>query len=532
MTTVSGTLVKESSPSNKNLLGEALIKDGLISREQLQKALSRRGQVDLPLGSILIEMGFLRADDLLAFLSKKFGVPSANLFEIDIEQSVLDLIPVEKIKHYKILPVSLNGNILTMAMTSPQDFMVISDLEFIIGKKIKPVIVPFFMMEAAIQLVSSDHQDGIRGKDVEKIALSHKTVTQGSTRIEKLLMHFIKTGASDMLLTAGAPPSIKIRSQVHRISSISLTPQDCENYAKELLDHEQWQRFIEQNELDLAITYPGTGRFRMNFYRQRNSVSISIRHITDKIPTLKELKLPEWLRSFALKPQGLILISGPAGHGKSTTMNAMVDIINTNRMANIITLEDPVEYLHKHKKSNINQREVGRDTAGFAEGLRGIFRQAPDVIVIGELRDRESFEIALRAARTGLLVLSTMNAADASAVIRIIMNMFPEHQHNMVLMLLAESLLLSLSQRLIPRQDGNGAVVATERIVNSHRISNFIREGKLHQIRSQMESGADEFYSLDISLAELVKNKIVGFEEAHNHSINSLLFKELAGIKA
>jgi twitching motility protein PilT len=213
-------------------------------------------------------------------------------------------------------------------------------------------------------------------------------------------------------------------------------------------------------------------------------------------------------------------------------MNAMVDIINTNRMANIITLEDPVEYLHKHKKSNINQREVGRDTTGFAEGLRGIFRQAPDVIVIGELRDRESFEIALRAARTGLLVLSTMNAADASAVIRIIMNMFPEHQHNMVLMLLAESLLLSLSQRLIPRQDGNGAVVATERIVNSHRISNFIREGKLHQIRSQMESGADEFYSLDISLAELVKNKIVGFEEAHNHSINSLLFKELAGIKA
>jgi Tfp pilus assembly ATPase PilU len=154
------------------------------------------------------------------------------------------------------------------------------------------------MMESAIQLVSSDHQDGIRGKDVEKIALSHKTVTQGSTRIEKLLMHFIKTGASDMLLTAGAPPSIKIRSQVHRISSISLTPQDCEDYAKELLDHEQWQRFIEQNELDLAVTYPGTGRFRMNFYRQRNSVSISIRHITDKIPTLKELKLPEWLRKF------------------------------------------------------------------------------------------------------------------------------------------------------------------------------------------------------------------------------------------
>jgi twitching motility protein PilT len=531
MASTSDQSLANSGPTNKDLLGESLIKNGLISKDQLQKALKRRAQVDLPLGSILIEMGFLRTDDLLDFLSKKFGVSSVNLFKTDIDRSLLDLIPLDKMQQYKILPVALEGNTLTLAMISPQDFMTISDLEFTIGKKIKPVIVPFFMMESALNLLTTGCQEGIKGKDIEKLSLSDKTGTHISPKIEKLLAHFIKTGASDMLLTAGAPPSIKIRSEVQRLSSSFLNPLECEDYAKELLDRDQWEKFLKKNELDIAVTYQNIGRFRMNFYRQRNSVSISIRHVTDKVPTLSELHLPEWLRGFALKPQGLILISGPAGHGKSTTMNAMVDIINTNRKANIITLEDPVEYLHKHKKSNINQREVGRDTASFAEGLRGIFRQAPDVIVIGELRDMESFEIALRAARTGLLVLSTMNAADSTAVIRIIINMFPAHQQNMVQMLLAESLLLSLAQRLVPRRDGKGVVIATERFANSYRVSNFIREGKIHQIRSQMESGTEEFSPLDLSLAHLFKKGIIEIDDAFKHATNPLFIREITGVK-
>jgi twitching motility protein PilT len=516
---------------SRERLGEALIKNRLISKEQLQKALKRRTQVDLPLGSILIEMGFLRTNDLLVILSRKFGVPFVNLFTMDIEQCILDYIPMEKMIRYKILPVSVEGNVLTLAMISPQDFVTISDLEFTIGKKIKPVIVAFFMMEAALNLLSSSYQNGLKGSDIEKLALSEKAETLDSPKIEKLLTYFIKTGASDLLLTAGAPPSIKISSELQRFSTSFLTPLDCEYYAKELLSQEQWEQFLKKNELDVAITYPDIGRFRMNFYRQRGSVSVSIRHVTDKIATLEELGLPPWLRGFALKPQGLILISGPAGNGKSTTMNAMVDIINTNRKCNIVTLEDPVEYLHTHKKSNVNQREIGRDTPSFAEGLRGIFRQAPDVIVIGELRDMESFEIALRAARTGHLVLSTMNAADSTAVFRIIINMFPAHQQNTVQMLLAESLQLSLAQRLIPRRDGQGTVVATERFANSYRMSNFIREGKLHQIRSQMESGTEEFSSLDQSLAQLYKKGIIDFDVAVTHATNPLLLREITGIK-
>ena len=532
MTETSEKHTPKDVSSSKERLGEALVNSGLISNDQLQKALKRRTQVDLPLGSILIEMGFLRTNDLLVILSRKFGVPFVNLFTVDIAQEVVDLIPLEKMLRYKILPVSVDGNTLTLAMISPQDFVTISDLEFTIGKTIKPVIVPFFMMEAALNLISADFRDGLKGTDIEKLALSDKKEAQDSPRIESLLSQFIKTGASDMLLTPGAPPSIKLRSELQRFSTSFLSPFDCEYYAKELLAQEQWELFLAKNEIDVAITYPNIGRFRMNFYRQRNTVSISIRHVTDKIGTLEELGLPAWLKGFALKPQGLILVSGPAGSGKSTTLNAIVDIINSNRKCNIITLEDPVEYLHAHKKSNVNQREVGRDTPSFAQGLRGIFRQAPDVIVIGELRDMESFEIALRAARTGHLVLSTMNAADSTAVFRIIINMFPAHQQNLVQMMLADSLLLSFAQRLIPRRDGKGVVVATEKFANSYRMSTFIREGKLHQVRSQMESGTEEFSPLDQSLVSLYKKGILDYDVALTYATNPLLFSEVAGAKA
>jgi twitching motility protein PilT len=531
MVNLSDAKTASKASVQKARLGDLLIKNGLITAEQLQKALKRRAQVDLPLGSILISLGFIKTDDLLNFLSDKAGVPSVNLFQVNIDQKLIDMIPLDKMKQYKILPVSIENNQLTVAMTTPHDFMTISDLEFTIGKKIRPAIVPYFMMEAALKLLSRGDQKGLVGKAIEQTAMADKADTPISPQIEKLLLYFIKSGASDMLLTAGVPPSIKLRAEVKRMGTLPLTPQDCEEYARELLSKKDWEKFLSNNELDIAVTYPNLARLRMNFYRQRNSVSISIRLIPDRLPSLAELNLPEWLKGYALKPQGLILISGPAGHGKSTTMNSLVDIINTNRNSNIITLEDPIEYLHKHKKCNVNQREVGRDTASFEQGLRGIFRQAPDVIVIGELRDKESFEIALRAARTGHLVLSTMNAASSTAVIRIIINMFPAHQQGLIQMLLAEALVLSLAQRLIPRVDKTGMAIATERFVNSNRVSKFIREGNIHQIRSLMESGSEEFSPLEISLAQLYKTGVIEFEHGLFHAINPQFYRELTGIK-
>ncbi len=519
-----------NSVSAKDRLGEALVKHNLINPQQLEKALKRRSQVDLPLGSILIEMGFISTDELLDFLSKKFAVPAVNLFKIDIDQHVLDLVPQEKMKQFKILPIEMENNRLTLAMVSPHDFMTISDLEFTIGKKIKPVIVPYFMMESALGLLSSSYEDGLKGEAIAQAALEESSVTQHAPKIDVLLKYMVKSGASDMILTAGVPPSIKASNEVKRLATVSLTPEDTESYARSLLSKADWEKFKVTKELDISITFPEIARFRINFYRQRGSVAITIRHVMDRLPSLKELGLPEWIRDYALRHQGLILISGPAGHGKSTTLCSMVDIINTHRRCNILTLEDPIEYLHKHRKSNVNQREIGRDTESFETGLRSIFRQAPDVIVIGELRDKESFEIALRAARTGHLVLSTMNAANSTAVIRIVINMFPPHQQDLIRMLLSESLLLSMAQRLIPRRDHSGMVLAAERFINSNRISNLIREDKTHQIRSMMETGAEEFSPLELSLANLYKSGKIEFEDGLMHATSQQLYRDLTGV--
>jgi len=510
-----------------NLLGEALVSHNLINHEQLEQALKRRSQVDMPLGSILIEMGFITVDKMLAFLSQKFSVPSINLFKTDIKPEVLQLLDQEKMKKYRILPVSLEGNTLTLAMVSPQDFMTISDLEFTLGKKIKPVIVPFFMMEAALNLLSDNYEGGIQGADIENISLHSGQDSLKPPPIDKLFTYLIKSGGSDMLLTAGVPPSIKLGSILKRLATVSLTPAHLEAYARQILSNEQWEAFQHQQELETGITFQDQARFRVTFYLQRNSISIAIRHLPEKIPSLKQLHLPEWIRDYALSPQGLVLISGPAGNGKSTTLSAMLDIINTNRRCNIISLEEPVEFLHKHKKSNVNQREVGRDTQSFEEGLRGIFRQAPDVIVIGEMRDRITFEIAIRAARTGHLVLSTINSFDSTAVIQTIINMFPVEQQHLIQLMLADSLLLSLAQRLVKKKDGSGMLLATEKLTNSHRVKKFIRENRIHHIRSQMEAGADEFIPLDVALAQYINNNQIQFEEGLLHATNPSHFREL-----
>jgi twitching motility protein PilT len=511
----------------KSPLGEALVKNNLIDHDQLEQALRRRTQVDMPLGSILIEMGFITVDNMLAFLSRQFGVPSVNLFKHDIKPEVLRLISPEKMKKYRILPFSLEGSTLTLAMVSPQDFMTISDLEFTLGKKIRPVIVPFFMMEAALNLLSENYEGGIHGSDIEKLSLHEAQDSHRPPPIEKLFTYLMKSGASDMLLSAGVPPSVKIGSILKRLATVSLTPSHIEAYARQLLSNEQWEAFQRERELETAITYKDKARFRITFYRQRSSISIAIRHLPEKIPSLEELDLPEWLESFALSPQGLVIISGPAGNGKSTTLSALLDIINTHRRCNIISLEEPVEFLHKHKRSNVNQREVGRDTGSFEEGLRGIFRQAPDVIVIGEMRDRATFEIAIRAARTGHLVLSTVNSFDSTAVIQTIINMFPVDQQGLIRLMLADSLLLSLAQRLVRKSDGTGMAMAIEKLANSHRVKNFIRENRIHHIRSQMETGADEFIPLDVSLARHVNEGRIDFEEGLLHATNPVHFRDL-----
>ena len=515
----------DSKESKRKRIGEQLMDNGLISADQLQQVLKRQAQVGGLLGSILIEMGFVALDDLLDLLSRKFGVPGVNLYQRNIKEEVIQLLSPQKMAAMQVLPLALDGQTLVLAMVNPQDFSTISELEFSLGKKIRPVVMPAFMVQCAIRCITANPGTGLRGEVLAELVEMEKG--EKSPQLMPLLRYLKKTGANDMVFTAGSPPSIKIANTLKRLAIPALTPEDCLTYAREMVNDEGWQIFKDLNDYDFSATYPGIGRFRVALYRQRDSVAIALRPIMEDVPALPTLNLPDWISNFALRSQGLILVSSPAGHGKTTTMSALVDIINTRRGCNIITLEDPIEYLHKHKKSNVSQREVGRDVDSFAQGMRHVLRHTPDVIVVGEMRDKETFRIALQAANSGHLVLSTVHSDNSTSIIERIVNMFEPFEQNLIRMTLAESLLISIAQRLISLKDGKGRILALEYFVNSHRMKSFIREGKTHQIRAQMQTGSDDFSSIDISLAKLAKKGLIRVEDGLNHCEDDLFYRSL-----
>ncbi|NMC74528.1 MAG: PilT/PilU family type 4a pilus ATPase [Geobacteraceae bacterium] len=391
--------------------------------------------------------------------------------------------------------------------------------------------MPSLQIKAALQFIDDNGgrlSQPLRGIDIEGRATNRHLISE-QTELKQLFRMLVDTNSSDLLLSAGVPPCLKKNREVRRISTTFLTPQDTLRYARELMNETQRDEFERMKEIDFAHTLPDIGRFRINVYLQRNSISIAVRHINETIPGIGELGLPSWVEGYALKTQGLILITGPTGHGKTTTLAALLDCINRKRHCNIITIEDPIEYLHKHKSSNVNQREVGLDTDSFHEGLRHIFRQAPDVIVIGEMRDPESFAIAIQAAETGHLVLSTMHSNTATSAVERIIDVFPPHQQQQIRVQLAESFLLILNQRLVPEKKGGGAVLACEKLIGSVRSRNLIREGKTHQIRSMLQQSAEDYESIDIALARLFREGKISLETGLKYCDNAVHFKQCAG---
>lgn len=510
--------------TKKPRLGEILVQYSVITPNMLKNAMRRQSQVGRQIGSILIEMGYITTDTLLEFLSKQFGVPSVNLFKVDIPSQVLNALPFEKIKEYKVLPLEIDDK-FTLAMINPKDFIAIKDIEFILGKRVHPVVVTSVQMEAALKSLEAGETKQLKGLELEESYV--RMSEQDLDDIKILLNRLTESKASDLQLTAGVSPSLRMGNDLQRLNMPALSPEQMSKYAKTLMNEEQQKKFEIANDIDFAFSDVEKGRFRVNIYKQRSSVSITIRYINDVIMSLKELGLSEDLENFALKTQGLILITGPAGHGKSTTMASLIDIINTKRKCNIVSLEDPIEFLHKHKNSNVNQREIGIDTVSFYEGLKHIFRQDPDVIVIGEMRDPDSFRIALQAAETGHLVLSTLHSRNATNTIERVIDIFPPHQQAQIRNQFADSLLLILSQRLVTKKDKSGVVLAYERLANTHRIRNFIREGKTHQIRSQMQIPGEEYSSIDISLAKLCVDGEITAEEGLKHADNTPFFQDM-----
>jgi twitching motility protein PilT len=333
------------------------------------------------------------------------------------------------------------------------------------------------------------------------------------------IIHLLKLAysshASDLHITVGAPPIFRVDGELKRYGQTVLTPAMTEQMARKLIKPDQYEHFLRRGELDFSYGVPGVSRFRVNAYMQRSCIGLVARVIPTTVPSLEELNMPDILRKFAHRPQGLLLVTGPTGSGKSTTLAAMIDYINQNLSRHIITLEDPIEYLHRHGRSIINQREVGFDTNNFANGLRAALRQDPDVILVGEMRDLETIHTAITAAETGHLVMATLHTSDASQTIDRIIDVFPAHQQPQIRIQLASVLVGVVSQRLFPRAEGKGRIAATEILVNTPAVANLIRQEKVHQIRSVMQTGkAQGMHTLEMSIHELMQQGVIAAEKA------------------
>ncbi len=339
----------------------------------------------------------------------------------------------------------------------------------------------------------------------------------------------LKSNTSDIHLKAGLPPVFRIDGNLRPLPKAPrMTTESVRSMCDAIMNDRQRVKFEEMNEIDLAYGVPGLGRFRANVFMQRNSVSAVFRAIPFKIATLEDLLMPPILKKISEEARGLVLVTGATGSGKSTTLAAMIDHINANRTAHVVTIEDPIEYLHRDRKCIINQREVGFDTTGFAPALKSSLRQDPDVILVGEMRDLETAETAIAAAETGHLVLSTLHTIDAPETISRIISMFPPHQQRHVRMQLANILKGVVSQRLIPRIEGTGRVAAVEVMISTGRVRELIddQEKTVH-LRDTIAKGYTTYgmQTFDQALMDLVKRKVISYDEALRQSSNPDDFK-------
>lgn len=334
-------------------------------------------------------------------------------------------------------------------------------------------------------------------------------------KIDSILKLAFDKQASDIHLSVGVPPVMRINGELLKIGQDILLPAETEEMAKAIISTSKWPMFMEKGELDFSYGLPGISRFRVNAFRQRSCISLAIRIVPRTIPSLDDLHLPAILKKVVEKPHGLILVTGPTGSGKSTTLASMIHYMNQTMKRHIITLEDPIEYLHKHQQCIVDQREVGFDTGSFASGLKSALRQDPDVILVGEMRDLETIHTAITAAETGHLVLGTLHTSSAASTVDRIIDVFPANQQPQIRHQLASVLVGILSQRLFPTSDKTGRRAVLEVLLNNSAISSLIRNEKTYQIPSVIQtSRAQGMQSFESSLMEYVKAGIISQESA------------------
>lgn len=524
-----------SSASRK--LGELLVDQRLLSKDDLEVALAAESEQGIPFARILTEQGLVREEDLLRTVALRLKLPFVDLDDALLDPDAIARLPVEDARRLQSVPVSFDGESLVVAVPDPFDAERHRQLESLTKMRVQLALAPRDAIGRAI--------DFVHGPAAPPLAVVSNEGASDATgsgmragmdegpelHVNTLLTELMEMDGSDLHLTAGSPPQIRVHGELRKLEEYGvMTPAELRRMLYALLTEKQREKLEETLELDASHPLPGKGRFRVNVFFQRDAVGGVFRAIPDEIKPLSSLGIPNVVAEFAEMPRGLVLVTGPTGSGKSTTLASVIDVINSTRPVHILTVEDPIEFLHHHKKAIVNQREVGGDTLGFNHALRHALRQDPDVILVGELRDLETISTALTAAETGHLVFATLHTQDAPQTIDRIIDVFPSHQQEQVRVQLAATIQAVVTQQLIPTRDRTGRIPAVEVMVATPAIRNLIREGKIHQVTTAMQSGGKHgMVTMDQSLAELVRKHVITYEVAAERCKNLEDLQRLVG---
>ncbi len=501
------------------LIGEFLVTRKVLSRDSLEEALNHEAETGVPLAKILSSEGLVGERDLVAAIAEQLGVPMWEPDRQPIPSIVGGMLPVALCQQLRAVAVGIDGKKLLVAMENPTDQNAIGVLGKETGWTIAPILAAGSDITLAIEVLYG--VEDTRAKPVP----SHpglgepgqeEEAPKVDTHLNTLLTEMVALGASDLHLSAGLPPCVRIDGTIRPLEDKPvLTGSDLRQLVYGILTQRQREKFEADLELDTSHSVPNVGRFRLNAFVQRNSVGAVLRAIPFQITPLEKLGIPATVADFAHLPRGLVLVTGPTGSGKSTTLASLVDIVNTSHALHIMTVEDPIEFMHRHKRCVVNQREIGEDTKSFADALKHVLRQDPDVILVGEMRDLETISTALTAAETGHLVFATLHTQDAPQSIDRVIDVFPAHQQQQIRVQLAAALQGVVSQQLLPRMRNRGRAVACEILVATPAVRNMIREGKVHQIYSAMQGGGRYgMQTMDQSLADLVRTSTISLEVA------------------
>ncbi len=533
-------------------LADALVKGGYETQANLDPLMAEGRSTGHSLAELLISRNVLQAGVVVGALAHLAQVPAVDLAAIDVTSEARAAMPDDVAGEYGAVPVQVDGDLLSVAFAEPPSEHDLDTLGARVGCRINPVLADPVIVARSLHRNGRPEANGSLAEtptripesvpdptatgdpvpdEVEPSAVAERLLESGlpvpadaSTpmHVDDLLRYAVAVGASDLHLTAEQPGAIRLHGAIRQIEG-------CPNLGNEMirdmvfgiLPASQRERFEAEHELDTSHSIAGVGRFRVNVSLQRGTVAAALRPIPHDMPEFDTLGLPDAIKSFTDLRRGLVLVTGPTGSGKSTTLASLVDIINRTKPLHIVTVEDPIEFLHQHKRSIITQREIGEDTDSFAEALRRVLRQDPDVILVGELRDLETISTALTAAETGHLVFATLHTQDAPQTIDRVIDVFPTNQQEQIRVMLAATLEGVVTQQLIVNTEGTARVPCAEVLMCTSAVRNLIRQSKTHQIYSLMQVGASfGMQTMDQGLARLVKEGLISESIAVDRSSN------------